>query len=67
MPNQKKSILACKHFNEPNHNLQEHSEFTLCEQIRQQMTIEETRKLLKKRENFWILKLETLCQDGLNQ
>ena len=32
--------------------------FTITEQLR---------LLLKKRENFWILKLKTLYPDGLNQ
>ena len=31
------------------------------------MVTEETRKLLKERENFWILKLKTLYPDGSNQ
>ena len=30
-------------------------------------TTEQLRLLLKKRENFWILKLKTLYPDGLNQ
>ena len=52
-----KPILARNHFIESNHNFQKHAEYTLIEQIRKQMATEETRKLLKKRENFWILKL----------
>ena len=46
------SILACKHFNEQNHNFQQHAQFTLLEQIKKQTTAEETRALLKRRENF---------------
>ena len=30
-------------------------------------TTKQLRVLLKKRENFWILKLKTLYPDGLNQ
>ena len=45
-----KSIVACKHFNEPNHNSQQHAEFTLIQQIRKQAKTEETRKLLEKSE-----------------
>ena len=30
-------------------------------------TTEQLRLLLKKRENFWLLKLKTLYPDGLNQ
>ena len=47
-----KSILVCKHFNESDHNVQKHPEFTLIEQIRKQTTTEETKKLLKIWENF---------------
>ena len=61
------SILACKHFSEQNHNFQQHAEFTLIEQIKKQTTAEETRTLLKQRENFCVLKLKILYLDGLNQ
>ena len=62
-----KSILACKHFNEPNHNFQQHAQFTLIKQINP--TKKETKrqkKLLKNREIFSILKLKPLHPDGLN-
>ena len=52
---------------EPNHNFQQHAEFTLIEQIKKQTAAEETRTLLKRRENFWVLKLKALYLDGLNQ
>ena len=39
----------------------------MIEQIRKVAAIERTRTLLKKRENFWTLKLKTLYPDGLNQ
>ena len=39
-----KSILACKHFNEPNHNFQQHA---LTERIKKQTISDETRKLKK--------------------
>ena len=61
------SILACKHFNEQNHNFQQHAEFTLIEQIKKQTTAEETRIILKRRKNFWVLRLKTLSPDGLNE
>ena len=61
------SILSWKHFNNQNHNFQQHAEFTLIEQIKKQRTAEETRILLKRRANFWVLKQKTLSQDGLNQ
>ena len=52
---------------ESNHNFQQHAEFTLIEQIKKQTATEETRTLLKRRENFWVLKLKALYLDGLNQ
>ena len=61
------SIVACKHFNKEGHHFQQNAEFTLIEQMKKQRTAEETRTLLKRKENFWILKLETLYLDELNQ
>ena len=60
------SVLSWKRFNNQNHNFQ-HAEFTLIEQIKKQRTAEETRILLKRRANFWVLKQKTLYPDGLNQ
>ena len=34
---------------------------------RQNRNFQETRILLKRRENFWVLKLKTLYPEGLNQ
>ena len=62
-----KPILACKHFNEQNHNFQEHAEFTLIEQIKKQTATEDIRTLLERGKNFWVLKLKTLYPDRLNQ
>ena len=61
------SILSWKHFNNQNHNFQQHAEFTLIEQIKKQRTAEETRILLKRRANFWVLKQKTLYPVGLIQ
>ena len=64
----KNPILACKYFQNLNHNSQRDEEFILIEQIMKTFsTIEELRLPLKKRKNFWILKLITLYPDGLNQ
>ena len=35
--------------------------------LKKQTAAEETRTLLKRRENFWVLKLQTLYPDALNQ
>ena len=64
----KNNILACKHFQQPNHDFQRHAKFTLIEKITKScISTAQIRLLLKKRENFWILKLKTLYPDGLNQ
>ena len=64
----KNPILACRHFQNLNHNSQRNEGFTLTEQIAKTFTtMEELWLLLKKRENFWILKLKTLYPDSLNQ
>ena len=60
-------MLACKHLNEKRHNFQQNADFALIEQIKKQTTAEETRTLLKRRENFWVLKLTALYPDGLHQ
>ena len=64
----KNPILACKHFQNSNHNFQMDAEFTLIEQITKSFTTtKQLQPLLKKWENFWIIKLKTLYPDGLNQ
>ena len=64
----KNPILACKHFQNSNHNFQGNAKFTLIEQITKTFTTTvQLRLLLKNRENFWIQKLEILYPDGLNQ
>ena len=59
------TIPASKHFNGHDHNFSRDARFTLIEQIKNenQNNITET---LKKRENFWIKKLNTLQPNGLN-
>ena len=50
----KNPILACKHFQNSNHNFQKDAKFTLIEQITKSFTTgEQLRLLLKKQENFW--------------
>ena len=66
--NHPKAILACSHFKLPNHVFVEHAKYTIIEQIRDQMLNKEVlRARLRKRENFWIEKLETLYPKGFNQ
>ena len=64
----KNAILACKHFQNSNHKFQRDAKFTLIEQITKTFaTTTPLRLLLKKWENFWILKLKACYPDGLSQ
>ena len=64
-----KAIPACVHFRNEGHNLIQHSKFTLIEQLNETENISKTalKLRLKRREDFWILKLDTLSPKGLNQ
>ena len=63
----KDNILASNHFDIEGHNFNTHAKFIIQEQLNQvnldNLTL---RKLLKIRENFWILKLEARNPKGLN-
>ena len=67
--NNPKSITANLHFRKPGHSFDLHAKFTLIEQLSNiHTTDKETLKFrLKRREDFWIQKLETLTPKGLNQ
>ena len=67
--NNPKSIPADFHFRKPGHSFNLHAKFTLIEQLSNiHTTDKETLKFrLKRREDFWIQKLETLTPKGLNQ
>ena len=63
------SILVDKHFFEnKDHDFEKHAKITLIEQLRNtdHMTQEEITYNLEKRENFWMMKLNTLQPDGFN-
>ena len=64
-----KSIPADFHFRNPGHSSNLYAKFTLNEQLSNiHTTDKETLKFrLKRREDFWIQKLETLTPKGLNQ
>ena len=62
------SIPVDAHYLTPGHDFNKHARFTLIEQIRKKnLNKQEITKLLKERENFWIMKLNTLTPDGFNQ
>ena len=67
--NNPKSIPADLHFRKPGQAFNLHAKFTLIEQLSNiHTTNEDTLKfLLKRREDFWIQKLETLTPKGLIQ
>ena len=67
--NNPKAIPASIHFKQPGHNFNKHAKFTVIEQINNTINTDiDTIKIrLKGREDFWILKLDTLTQKGLDQ
>ena len=64
-----KVIPACNHFKIHGHNFMKHAKFTLIEQLTEISNVSKgtLRLWLKRREDFWIIKLETLAPKGLNQ
>ena len=56
-----------KHFQMPGHNFNTHAKFTIIEEVyNKSLSKLKTRSLLEHREDFWILKLQTLSPQGLN-
>ena len=61
------TITACKHFQQESHNFNKHAKLTIIDQLRNTTKAKETLiQQLIKRENFWILKLDTLYPEGFN-
>ena len=60
--NNPKAIPACNHFNIKGDNFMKHAKFTLIEQLTEISNVsKDTLRLrLKRRGDFWIIKLETL-------
>ena len=63
------AIPVCEYFSRHHHDFNNHGKFIIIELVRNtRTTITETLKeRLKQRENFWIVKLETLAPQGLNR
>ena len=56
-----------KHFQMPGHNFDVHAKFTIIEEVyNKSLSKLKIRSLLEHREDFWILKLQTLSPQGLN-
>ena len=60
-------IVACKYFQQQSHNFNKHAKFTIIDQLTSTSKSKETiTQQLIERENFWILKVDTLHQKGFN-
>ena len=64
-----KGIPACVHFRKEGRNFIQHAKFTLIVPLTETENVSKvTLKLpLKLKQDFWILKLDTLSPKGLNQ
>ena len=67
--NSSKEIPVCNLFKRRGHNFMKHAKFTLIEQLMEISNVSKgtLRLLLKHREDFWIIKPETLAPKALNQ
>ena len=63
------SITVDQHFSTNGHKFEKHAKITLIEKVEntRHMTPQEVTNTLERREDFWILKLNTLKPDGFNQ
>ena len=56
-----------KHFQLPGHNFNGHAKFTITEEVcNKSLSKLKIRSLLEHRQDFWILKFQTLSPQGLN-
>ena len=61
------AFLADRHFAQRDHDFNTDGKFTIIEELQHtKLGKESITELLKKRQNVWIKKLETLRQKGLN-
>ena len=61
------AVIACKHFQQESHNFNKHAKFTIIDQLTNtSKPIETLTQRLIERENFLILKLDTLYPKGFN-
>ena len=67
--NNPKSITVSIHFKQPGHNFNKYSKFILIEQINNTINtdINTIKMRLKRRKDFWILKLDPPTPEGLNE
>ena len=63
-----KTIFACEHFWERNHNFNKHAKFIIIDKLTTTKKPKEVlRQRLIQRENFWIQILDTIYPKGFNQ
>ena len=61
------SIAIDRHFDQPDHNFNRDFRIIVIEEVsKKNMTKEQMRNLLLRREDFWIMKLGTLHPRGFN-
>ena len=61
------SIAVDAHFAQNNHDFEKHARFTFIEKItKNDLTSAEMTELLHRREDFWIIKLGTMKDNGFN-
>ena len=61
------SIEVDRHFAQPGHDFTKHAKFTFIEQVtKRDLTKSQLTNLLLKREDFWIIKLDSMSPNGFN-
>ena len=59
--------MACKHFQQENHDFNKHAKFTIIDQLTNTSKSKETlTQQLIKSDNFWILKLDRVYLKSFN-
>ena len=61
------AIKVCRHFKQPGHIFNRDAKVTIIEELKKKdKSLEQMRKTLEDREDFWIIRLKTLHPDGFN-
>ena len=61
-------LEVCRHFQNQGHNFNKHAKITIIEELKDRNKPTLTmRKILEQREDFWIIKLQSLNPKGFNQ
>ena len=66
--NNRRKLAVDIHFGQPGHNFERDARFTIIEKIKKSnLQNEELTNLLLRREDFWMVKLQTIEPNGFNQ